>query len=547
MRRALVLLAACGGAGTPAPTGPITASVEHYDYRVDLDARTAHSTLRLAVSQGGDCLTLPLRATMPAAVMLDGMAAKSVTADGTSIVACGAGVATGDTLLLDMDETFDKATLGPSNVGFSTTNDAQGNPFTYLVSWVGGCDRFGPCDNLPDRFATYHFDVTHSATVKVRCPGEITEVSATETECTFDHDGGPTYSTFGIAAYPAWTQSDLGMWGGVHVTLYDRAQTGIAAKIDSAYHSGYLTYLQGLLGPYPYGSDLRLLTAPTYWNGFEHPGNIVLNDTLAMQTGEYANNVQHVIDHEMTHMWAGDQTTLAGVYDFVWKESMAEYLAFAYEDGNAPSVSHVTSNLWKNTAQAAKFYPVPGGGPALFTYYGDVYGSGPMILFRQLEVMTSRAQVLAAIASVLGHAHTLSVDDLVAALSAKTGLDLTGYAAAWIHGSGMPTWPRFQLTFTQGAGATSTLVVHLVNPSGPAKGCKFHVELDGASGQTQLVAVDTFANGVDQTLTVPTPAFTVTAQRLDPQNECLVFLDSSTPRRAPPRAWIAEDWLHELN
>src|SRR5213079_2204459 len=106
------------------------------------------------------------------------------------------------------------------------------NPFHYLVSWVGGCDRFGPCDARPSMFARYSFTVTHPATLDVRCSGTITEVSDTETHCEFDHDGGPTYSTFGIAAYPAWTQRDKGTWGSAKVTLYDRAQTAIDAAID---------------------------------------------------------------------------------------------------------------------------------------------------------------------------------------------------------------------------------------------------------------------------------------------------------------------------
>src|SRR5262249_30884824 len=156
--------------------------------------------------------------------------------------ACGAGYAAGATLVLDADVTFALATVGPSQIGYSISKDAQGNSFYYLVSWVGGCDRFGPCDNAPDLFATYHLDVTHPAGFAVRCPGTIDELSPTETVCTFDLDGGPTYSTFGLAAYPAWTTSDEGMWGDVHVTLYDRPQTGIPMYLDRAYHAGYVQW-----------------------------------------------------------------------------------------------------------------------------------------------------------------------------------------------------------------------------------------------------------------------------------------------------------------
>jgi aminopeptidase N len=417
------------------------------------------------------------------------------------------------------------------------------NSFYYLVSWVNGCDEFGPCDSRPDQFATYHFTVTHPAGFLARCPGTVTDDSPTQSSCDFTAAGGPTYSTFGVAVYPAWTQMDLGMWGNVHVTLYDRSQTGIAARVNSTWNNGYVSWLESTFGPYPYGTDLRLLTAPTYWNGFEHPGNIVLNDTLARQTplqSGYADTVQHVIDHEITHMWAGDQTTIASTYDFVWKESMAEYLSYTWEDSQSSAVGSTTAHAWKTFGQSSQFYPVPLDHPQLFTYYSDVYGPGPMVLFRQLEVMSSRAQVIAAIQQVLGNPHALTVDDLIAALQSHTGLDLTQYAASWIKGSGAPMWPRYFIGFTAGT-PMSSLMLQQINAGSTPRGCMFHVALNGANaGEQQLVAIDTFHNGADQTLSVPTPAFTVTSITIDPLAECLVYLDSSSPLAAPrAEPWVA--------
>jgi aminopeptidase N len=534
MRRFVWLaVAACSGGSSA--TGPITAHVTHYDYTFDLDSRAAHAVVSLVADVGGDCMTLPFRAMDFANPLFDGEAA-AATLDGTNVQLCGHGVDAGGTFELEADMTVPLATLGRSQVGYSVTMDSDHNPFTYLVSWVNGCDEFGPCDNRPDQFATYHFDVTHAAGLAVRCSGDITETSPTETQCDFAHPGGPTYSTFGIAAYPAWTQADLGTFGGVHVTLYDRASTGIGAAIDTAWHDGYIAWMQSQFGPYPFGTDLRVLTAPTFWSGFEHPGNIVLDDGLAKQIGGYTKPVQHVLDHEMTHMWAGDQTTLAGTYDFVWKESMAEYLSFVYEDMNDAATGAQTSNVWKTDGKVASYYPVPLDQPQLFNYYGDVYGPGPMVLFRQLEVMSSRAQVLAAIKSVLGHEHALSVDELTDALARETGLDLTNYIQAWIKGSGVPNWPQFALTYTPGS-----LVVHELAPTSPPRGCVFHVALRGANPtDVAMVAVDTFHNGTDQTLTVPAPAFAVTKLDLDPDHECLVFLASESPRTIPHQPWVSD-------
>jgi aminopeptidase N len=535
------LLAACGD--DPLPTGPITARVTHYDYAFDIDSRAAHVELTLAVETGGDCLTLPFRAQGLTAATLDGDVATATVA-GDTVVLCGIGYRDGRELALAADLVIPLATLADSQVGYSITKDAQQNSFYYLVSWVGGCDRFAPCDNRPDQFATYRFTVTHPAGYDARCPGTITEVSPTQTVCSFDQAGGPTYSTFGVAAYPAWTQIDKGTWGGVKVTLYDRAITQIDAAIDPAYHGGFVDWMQSQFGPYPYGDELRILTAPTYWSGFEHPGNIVLDDGLARITRPtYWNQAAHVLDHEIVHMWAGDQTTLASTNDFVWKEAMAEYLSYVYEDITSPANGLRTAGAWKLFAQDSTFYPVPMEMPALFDFYGDAYGAGPMILFHQLEVMTSRDQVLGAIKTLLGQPRAIGVDDVLAALEQSTGLDLDAYASTWLRGTGAPDWPRYSLVFTPGAG-TSTLALDHVNEKPVARGCRFHVALQGANpGEEQLVAIDTWSGGADQTLTVPTPSFTVTRLVLDPRAECLVYLMSSTPRTIPtPRKhpWVTE-------
>jgi aminopeptidase N len=299
--------------------------------------------------------------------------------------------------------------------------------------------------------------------------------------------------------------------------------------------------MEGQFGPYPYGSELRVLTAPTYWNGFEHPGNIVLADTLKHQIDPgYADNVAHTLDHEMTHMWAGNQTTLSGTYDFAWKESMAEYLPFTYEATVDEAVATRNAAAWKSEAHAATYWPVPDDMPTLFDYYGDVYGAGPMVLFRQLEALTSRAQVIAAIQSTIGSPHALSIDELVAALSASTGLDLTAYSQQWIHGTGTPVWPQIAVTYDQTAG---TLAIHQTNQAAGVRGCAFHVGLYAAPGTPGEVdiAVDTFHDGPDQTIPVTDPGFTVVNTGLDPQNECLVFVPATTSARAPVHTnpWVA--------
>jgi aminopeptidase N len=54
----------------------------------------------------------------------------------------------------------------------------------------------------------------------------------------------------------------------------------IKDALDPASVAEFMTSLTELLGPFPYGNELRFAGAPTAWLGFEHPANIVLDERL---------------------------------------------------------------------------------------------------------------------------------------------------------------------------------------------------------------------------------------------------------------------------
>jgi aminopeptidase N len=235
------------------------------------------------------------------------------------------------------------------------------------------------------------------------------------------------------------------------------------------------------------------------------------------------------------HQWAGDQATLAGTYDFVWKEAMAEYLTFVYEDEHlAAGVAAKTRAYWKRIALDAKYYPVPQDQPRppLEVYYGDAYGQGPMVLFRQLEVMYGRDQVMAALVALIGtgHPRTLSVDDVQAALEVATGADLGAYFDAWVRGSGPAAFPFATASFEETAPGSGAWRVRVATETsdGVARGCAFHVRLLGAGGVAAGEAADYFftngpGGGEYETPAAQVLAWTPTSLVVDPDQECLVY------------------------
>jgi aminopeptidase N len=538
---ALVALAGCGE-DAPRLVGEASIVVERYDYELDLESRAAAVTVAVRMEGDGDCFGLPFRAGgLDPEVTIDGEAASGALAGGV-LELCGRGWAAGTELSVAARMTVPLETWEDSQVGYSVSTDGEGGDFYYLVSWVGGCDRFGPCDRAPDRFAHYHFTVTHPADVDVLCSGTVT-AGETETSCDFALDGGPSYSTFGLVASSSWTTTDLGIWpGDVAVTLYDHPSSGIAEAIETEQHSAFLGWMAERFGPYPFGDELRLVVGPTYWNGFEHPGNIVLYDQLARATigSGYSDPLEHVIAHEIAHQWAGDQTTLAGVYDFVWKEAMAEYLSFVYEDEElAPGEGTATARAWKSFARGAAYYPVPEDEPELLHYYGEVYGPGPLILFRQLEALFDRDAVMAALTSLLGTERALGVVDVQAALEDATGADLAGYFDTWAYGSGAPSWPRFAVAVSPaGPGTVEVTVTQEENPSG-LFGCAFAIELQGKGGAAQDVWIDLGPDGAESVTASAEVDFAVTDWRFDPHGHCLATeaIAAAAPVALHPPGW----------
>ncbi len=562
-KRALLLFSfACSGGSShdvpdAAPldaavfVGDVAFHVTHYDYQIDFDTRRAKATLAMAVDHAGDCFHVGFRAEDPSDVTLDGVPARDVHVDHDSgvLIACdaqGVGFAAGRDVSLSVSATVPLTKLSTMlDVGFSVIEDDLGNSVTYLLGWLGECDRFGPCQAQPGLFSTYRFTVVHAKGMTVLCPGVIT-VGDTQTICEFDYAGGPTYSTFSVIANDRFTKVELGDFGGVKATFYDWPH---AAGKPSAYEnldveatSGLLAWMAETFGPYPYGKELRLIAAPTIWAGFEHPGNVTLADNLE------PSDLNHTVRHELVHQWAGDQTTPADTYDFVWKEAMAEYLSMVYEDEHlGHNVSAARLEYWKTTAgKYRRYYPVPDERPALATYYGYVYAAGPMVLFRQMESWLGRDGVISALKTVLGRERALSVDDLKQALEAQSGVDLSGYFDHWIYGKGAPAWPTANVVVTPlGDDQHSVRVaVGLTTVDGAPRGCKFTVQLLGGD-KIYDVPVDFGFDGHPVEPIDVVPGFDVTGYVVDPYFEALVYRASSSkphdrelvtnPFLAPPR------------
>jgi aminopeptidase N len=293
----------------------------------------------------------------------------------------------------------------------------------------------------------------------------------------------------------------------------------LAPDLNQASVAAFMTWITGLLGPYPYGTQLRYAVGPTTWLGFEHPGNIVVSQLLPFG-GPYWDSGMHVLMHEAVHQWAGDRTTLASTMDFGWKEALAEYLAYVFEDEQRPPNEAATSlRYWSSISLGAQHFTRPTDTPlpALTAFYQDVYGEGTMTLFVQLESLLGRQNMLTGIQAFLAQPGARSIDDLRQALEAASGQNLQAYFNAWVFVAGVPEWPTFAISTSQ-VGSNVTVTVTQQNASHKLYGCKLEVLVNGAT--TSALAVVNFGVAPQSatataTVTLPEP---VASTVFEPRN-----------------------------
>ncbi|WP_157758219.1 M1 family aminopeptidase [Cystobacter fuscus] len=547
--------------GEPPPTEPgsteppppssvdFAARVLHYHYGFDLrptgnTPHPAHSRLYLKVpATGGDCTVLkgPPGITQ---VKWNGAAATRVEELTGAWRICGPSLPN-QPLVIEADISVPVATYDYTQVGFSQRRDRKGQLASYLMSWVEQCDRLGLCDDAPGQLATFSYEVEHDAADVVLCPGTRLNVSDTQTRCGSYLQQAPTYSSFAIASNPSWVRTTFAEAGPYRLEFFEGPGGLLAPALQSAVFADYLEWITGLLGPLPYGDTLRVAGAPTEFLGMEHPGNIILSEELPVLRSEYADQTRHTLMHEIAHQWAGNRTTMAEAYDFAWKEAIAEYLAYVYEARHWPQDAAKTRAYWDRMARSAMFYPRPEDRPAPFlTFAADVYGTGPMLLFLQLEELLPGGQedVLRGIQHFLAVPGARTTQHLHESLEQGAHLapgSLDSYFDAWIHGSNEPDWPYFDVepTLDEETGHL-TLAVTQQTYEGGIYPVKVKVRVQGAT-QTRDILVDYGLAPTSATLVTPPEPFPepVIQVTVDPENRVVNRRFFGAIKEAAPPRW----------
>lgn len=495
-------------------------SVARYDYTLDLTTWRAQSSLQLAFDAPGiGCAALRSHPALSALEVRGAQATASQQGDDVKL--CGA-LANDPALSVHAELTVPQTRDAWTGVGVSTRSDRAGHSFRYLLSWLEQCPRFGPCDPDPAALSHYTFTVRHDEDQLVLCPG-IREASTGHTRCSLLGTRAPSYSAFMVAAHGGWQVTPLLRAADVNVILYESAEGQLRTLLDRAAIGRFLSWLTQLLGPFPYGDELRIASAPVQWLGMEHPANIIVRDDLPSLVDYYQDLPLHTVLHEIAHQWAGNRVTLASTLDFAWKEAVTEYLVYSFEERErGPSAALGTRRVWQRTGNNAQVPVRPLHTPnlPLAIWAADVTGSGPMTLFLQLEAWFGREALLRAIASFLQAPGARSMLQLQQALEQSTGRSLQRYFDAWIYGTDTVEWPVFHVA-TRRDGDQLHLELEQRHAQGVRFPCVVELEIQGDTLRERLqleLGLDGDQTRVSTTITF---AESVRAIRIDPDARLL--------------------------
>lgn len=160
-----------------------------------------------------------------------------------------------------------------------------------------------------------------------------------------------------------------------------------------------------------------------------------------------------------------------------------------------------------------------------------------MILFLQLEPLLGQQTVIDGIKHFLSTQGHRGVEDLRSSLESVSGKNLAPYFAAWVHGSGDPDWPYFNVTTQQANGAV-TVTAQQWSVAGTRFPVSVDVLLEGAT-QKKLVTLNYGLAPTSDTLVVTAPFTEPLVQvTVDPENRVVNRRFFGLTKEPRPPSWL---------
>ncbi|MFI5895554.1 aminopeptidase N [Actinoplanes sp. NPDC051513] len=414
----------------------------HLDLTADGDTFGSRTVARFSATPGAATF-LEFEPVSVSSIMLNGVSVPS------SAVSSGR-------LLLDglaaENELAVTATMRYSNTGeglHKYVDPADGNVYLYQHLFINNAGRVLPAFDQPDLKAVFKVSVTAPPSWKVAAnglplssQGGVWEFAPTKPISTY-------LATLFAGPFHAVTDSH----DGIPLALYVRA--ALAEHLD-AQAEELFTVTKQCLDRYhemfdirfPFGHYQQAFAPEFNFGAMEYPGLVVFRDEMIYRSAVTESQREaraNVIAHEMAHMWFGDLVTMAWWDDLWLNESFAEYLgtrvtAEATRFKGTWTTFAMQRKAWGLRAdQHPSTHPVApesvtNTDEALLNFDGISYAKGAATLKQLVAWVGDEAFLTGLNAHFAAHAYgNATLADLLAALAAASGRDLSAWAEVWLR------------------------------------------------------------------------------------------------------------------
>jgi aminopeptidase N len=428
-------------------------------YQVELDLTGGDATFRSVSRVGFDCARpgagtfLNLAAPEVHAIILNGTAVSLDAFDGERITLDG--LAAHNELVVEAECAYSRSGEGLHRF----TDPADGNVYMYSDLETFDAHRIYACFDQPDMKATYE--------LTVRAPEGWLVVS----NLAPDVDGGlltedgarvwhfaptPVMSTYitHVSAGPWYVVRDE--HDGIPLGIMCRqslAQYLDPDEIFEVTRQGFDFYHAAFGIKYPFGKYDQLFVPEFKEGAMENAGAVTLLEDYVFRSRvtDFSREARgETILHEMAHMWFGDLVTMRWWNDLWLNESFATWAGTL-----AQAEATRWTQAWTTFAQAYKAWayrqdqlpsthPIAADIPDIeaveVNFDGITYAKGASVL-KQLVAYVGRENFLAGVRRYFA-AHSwgnATLADLLSALEAVSGRDLTAWSQEWLQTAGVNT------------------------------------------------------------------------------------------------------------
>ena len=432
-----------------------------YDLALNVTRRdTATGTVRVTFMRaGGGDVILDFRGYSLTDVVVNGNRAPSAEFNGHHLRLPASALRDGRNTAV-MRFAAPIAPAGASIIRFTDETDKRDYLYTLLVP--SDANLLFPCFDQPDLKAVFALTLTVPRGWKALSNADMRDSTSNTDYTTFAFGSTKPISTylFAFAAGPytvlrTSASSAPPAVPSLPISVWVRASRAREVETDSliALHRRSTGWLANYFAiPYPF-AKMDFLLAPAFpFGGMEHPGAIFYNEesfiyreppTLVQRLGRQA-----TIHHEVAHQWFGDYTTMRWFDDLWMKEGFATYMSAKMLAALGDSTAWMSFYL-RNKPAAYGVDATAGTTPvwqalgnldqAKSNYGAIVYNKAPGVL-KQLNHLVGEDAFRAGVRDFLRtHAYgNATWRELLAAIGARAGRDLSAWGASYFLRPGMP-------------------------------------------------------------------------------------------------------------